>query len=373
MLDKIVLITLFAFSLGSLGQVFRISGANLYLFDIVILGANLYLFLFFLKKKKFYLNSPLILFVFFSIFSLIVTIFQTQNYLLNERLVVLSFWVRFNLYFIFSYFIYNLLVFKYLNWVEINQILIRNFYFLLMLNLIQYFLIRDISFMETYGFDPHTSRLTGFFLDPNFMGFYLVIYIFLNEFYLKSKFISFLSIWTLVLTDSRSALLSLFLFLILYAFKNLKKSILFIFFLGILFVSSNLLSRFEHLSVSNDSSALRIESWKNALYIYQNSPYFGVGFNNYRNYLIAHNLVTPANYFSNSSSYSDSSLLSVLVFTGLFGLLIYLSFLLSFVKNYTNFVLIALILFNSLIINSLFFPSLAVLIFITLNLGLLKD
>jgi len=41
MLDKLIFFTITAFTLGSLGQVFRISGFNLYLFDLAVLGANL--------------------------------------------------------------------------------------------------------------------------------------------------------------------------------------------------------------------------------------------------------------------------------------------------------------------------------------------
>ncbi len=368
MLDKILFFTIAAFTLGSLGQIFRISSANLYLFDILVFGANLYLLLFFLKKKKFYINSPLILFSFFSIFSLIVTLFQISGFLLSEKFSVLSFWVRFNLYFWFGIFVFNLLKYKFLGVGSLKRIFINNFYLLTILNFIQYFFILDISFMESFGFDPHTQRLTGFFLDPNFIGFYLVLYIFLNETYLRTKFISYISIFMLFLTESRSAFLTLALFLILYLFKNFKSSAILIMFSFLLFLFSNLNSRIEHISASNDSSNLRIESWLNALRIYESSPYFGVGFNNYRNYLIGLNIVSPEGYFLNSSNYSDSSLLSVLVFCGALGTLIFMSVYVSYIKNYSSLIFLAIIFFNSFIINSLFFPPTALMIFLILNL-----
>jgi len=368
MLNKTIFFTIAAFSLGSLGQLFRVSGVNLYLFDIAVLGANLVLLLFLLKKKKFYINSPLIFFLFFSVFTLVVTLFQTSNFLPQERLYVLSFWLRFNLYFGFGYLVFTLIKFGFLTSSNFKKILAFNFYLVTLLNIIQYMGLRDLSFMEMYGFDPHTQRLAGFFLDPNFMGFYLVLYLWINEFYLKNRYLSYISILLLFLTDSRSAFLTLALFLILYLVKNYKKALLLSFFAFLLFFSSNLVYRFNHLSSANDSASLRITSWSNALQIYYQASYFGIGFNNYRNYLIAFNIVAPENYYLNSSNYSDSSLLSVLVFGGVVGLILLVAVYLSYLKNYAKFTLLALIFFNSLIINSLFFPPLAVLIFLALNL-----
>lgn len=368
MLDKILFFTIAAFTLGSLGQIFRISSANLYLFDILVFGANLYLLLFFLKKKKFYINSPLILFSFFSLFTFITTLFQTIGFLFSEILYVLSFWVRFNMYFLFGIFVFNLIKYQFLPRETFKKILLNNFYLLTLLNLIQYLFILDISFMESFGFDPHTQRLTGFFLDPNFMGFYLILYLFLNEILLKKKYVSFILISMIFLTDSRSAFLTLILFLILYSFKHFKSAVLLFLFSAVLFIFSNLNSRLEHLSAPNDSSSLRIESWVNAIKIYEASPYFGIGFNNYRNYLIGLNITSPENYFLNSGNYSDSSLLSVLTFSGALGLLIFISFYFSYLKNFNYFILLGIIFFNSLVINSMFFPPTAFLIFIMLNL-----
>lgn len=372
MLNKLIFLVLAAFSLGSLGQIIRISGMNLYLFDLVVSGANLYLLLFFLKKKKFYINSPFIFFNLFLVFSFFVTFFITQGFDLYDRFYVFSFLIRFVFYFYFAYFVFNLIKYGFVSLIEIQNVLNLNFYLVIFLNIVQYFLIRDISFMESYGFDPHTQRLTGFFLDPNFIGFYLVIYLYLNEFYLKSKYFSYISIIMIFLTESRSAFFSLLLFLFLYLFYNYKKSLV-LFIVALILVSfSNLITRIEHFSASNDSSSLRIESWQNALYIHDFSPYFGAGFNSYRNFLISLNIVGPKDYYLNSSNYSDSSLLSVLVFGGWFGFITFAVFLLSFLKNYLNLTLLSLVLFNSLIINSLFYPPLAILIFLVLNLNLIK-
>ena len=372
MLDKIFFFVLASFTIGSLGQIFRVGGFNLYLYDLVMLGANLYFFLFFLKKKKFYINSPLILFSFFSAFSLTVTLFSLQGYGFSESLMVLSFWLRFNLIFILSFFIFNLLKFNFLSLESFKNNLIYNFYLLTFLNLIQYLFLKDISFMNIYGFDPHTTRLTGFFLDPNFMGFYLISYLFSNEFFLKNKYLSYISIVSLFLTNSRSALLTLLIFLIFYIFKNFKKSLILFCISIFLFLITDMTSRLGHLSASNDSSSLRITSWENAISIYNSSSFWGIGFSNYRNYLIGLNLVGPEFYYTNSSNYSDSSLLSVLAFSGIFGTFIFLCFLLSYTKNYLNMVLLTLVFFNSFIINSLFYPVTAFLIFMFLNFNLYR-
>jgi len=369
MLDSLVLVTLSAFTLGSLGQVFRISGVNLYLFDIVVLGANLYLLLFLLKKKKFYINSHLIFFLFFSLFSLLVTTFQIYDFIVTDQLYVLSFWIRFNCYFIFSYFVFLLIKYNLVLVSSLKKILTQNFYFLTLLNIIQYFFLRDISFMEQYGFDPHTQRLAGFFLDPNFMGFYLVLYLYLNEYFLKNKYLSYISVLMIFLTESRTALILLLIFLVTYLYRNFKKSLILAFISVFIFSLSSISTRIEHLSAPNDSSALRIDSWKNAYAIYEHSPYFGIGFNNYRNYLIYLNITSPENYYLNSSNYSDSSILTILTFGGIFGFFLFLVYLFSYSKSYQNLVFIIIILVGSFIVNGLFFPPLAMLIFLILNLN----
>jgi len=215
MLGKVLFLTLTTFTSGSLGQIFRVSGLNLYLYDIAILGANLYFCLYLVKKKKFYINSPLIFFIFFSVFSFVVTIFNVKNFLFFDQIYALSFWLRFNMYFLFSYFVFNLIKFDYISFSSLKNILKINFYFFLFLNLIQYFVLRDVSYMEQFGFDPHNQRLVGFFLDPNFTGFYSVIYLFLSEYVIKDRKLSFLSIGIVFLTESRSSfLLVCFLLLI---------------------------------------------------------------------------------------------------------------------------------------------------------------
>ncbi len=187
MLKFLIWITTIAFTLGSLGQVLRFSGTNLYLFDLVIIVSNIYLLGFLIKKQKFYINKTFFIFLFFSIFTLIITFFRVQGFLLFEQLFTLSFWLRFNLYFIFGYLIFNLIRYKYFEFEVLKVVLTYNLYILIFLNFVQFYFLRDISFMSEYGFDPHTQRLTGFFLDPNFMGFYLILFLYLNEFYLKKK------------------------------------------------------------------------------------------------------------------------------------------------------------------------------------------
>jgi hypothetical protein len=368
MLDKLILLTIVSFSLGSLGQIFRNAGINLYLFDIFVFGANLYLFFFLIKKKKFFINLSFLLFTFFSLLSLVISLFQTFDYFFIEKLHVLSFWIRFNLYFGFAYFVFNLLKFKFLSKESLYRVLSLNFYLVIVLNFLQYFFIRDISFMADFGFDPHVSRLTGFFLDPNFLGFYLVLYFYLNEKFLKNKYFSYLSILMVILTESRSAFFTLLILLIFNFFQSVKKTIIFIIFTLLLFLFSNLSYRIEHLNASNDSSSSRISSWVDALEVHQVSPYFGIGFNNYRNYLIGYNIVPPEGFFLNSSNYSDSSILSVLAFSGFLGAIVFLTFYLSYLNKIQVLGFLITIFFNSLIINSLFFPATALLIFLILNL-----
>jgi hypothetical protein len=174
----------------------------------------------------------------------------------------------------------------------------------------------------------------------------------------------------LLLTESRSAFLTFLVALVFLIFKS-PKYFIYLALITLFSFGTPFVSRIELSRASNDSSNLRIESWKNAFQIYYLSDDFGVGFNNYRNMAKYYNVVPPEAYYSNSSSSSDSSLLSVLVMVGGIGLLLFVSYLFSFgFKVSENLIFLAVILFNSLFINSLFFPSVCVLILLLLNFNL---
>lgn len=370
MLRNLIVVALSLFTLANLTSISRVGGYNFYLYDFYLLILNLAVFVWCLKKGIPRINLNLILLVLFLFWSIVVTVSNVSFYAFNDQFLVLSYLFRFGNYSFFGFLIYSLLKSKILSTYDFQHILRVNFYLLVILNVLQYFIFRDISSLSIYGFDPHQTRLTGTFLDPNYMGIYLILYFIISENFLKSRFISYSSFLMLLLTESRSAFLTFLVALVFLIFKSPKYFIYLALIISFSFGTS-FVNRIELSKASNDSSNLRIESWKNAVQLYSFSPEFGVGFNNYRNMTKYFNLSTPEMYYANSSNSSDSSLLSVLAMVGGLGLFLFVSYLFSFgYKVFENLIFLGVILFNSLFINSLFFPSICVLVILILNFNL---
>lgn len=310
------------------------------------------------------------MFAFFILLSFGSTIFRIYFYDLSDIFIVLAYLFRFINYVMFGFLIYNAIKSKILPSLDIHKILKNNFYLLTTLNIVQYLFFRDISSLAVFGFDPHQTRLTGTFLDPNFMGIFLVLYFIYSEIVKNSKFISISSFVMILLTESRSAILTLGIVLVFLVFKNIKYSFYFLIIMGFTFFTP-FFARVELSKASNDSSNLRIESWKNGINLWQFSPEFGVGFNNYKNMSKYFNLLSPEQFSSNSANSSDSSLISVLAMTGILGLVAFCLFLLSFLSSKSFYFLVAIFI-NSLFINSLFFPAVCVYLFLWLNITRLQ-
>jgi O-antigen ligase len=214
------------------------------------------------------------------------------------------------------------------------------------LGVVQFYLIPDISQWSTEGgWDPHIGRLLGTWLDPNFMagflGFFLPLVI--AKWYTskkkKEKFLLTLLVivtcGALFLTFSRSGYLAsavgLFVF---FVFKDPK-----VILLGILLIAIGIgtneraQKRIAELSgtvaaiVLNETdevdptASLRIQSWSRSLELWKKYPVQGIGYNTYR-YRAAQEGIVDENYFSAGGS--DSSFLTVLVTTGILGLLVFL-------------------------------------------------
>ncbi len=214
------------------------------------------------------------------------------------------------------------------------------------LGIVQFYVVPDISKWSTEGgWDPHTGRLLGTWLDPNFMagflGFFLPLVI--AKWYesenKKERFflliLGILACGALFLTFSRSGYLASALGLfVFFAFKDPR-----VILLGILLVAIGIgtneraQQRITELSgtvtaiVFNDTdeidptASLRIESWRKSLELWKKYPIQGIGYNTYR-YRAAQEGIVDENFFSSGGS--DSSFLTVLVTTGLLGLAVFL-------------------------------------------------
>lgn len=267
----------------------------------------------------------------------------------------------------------------------------------------------DFRFMAEIGWDPHIGRLLSTWFDPNFLGGFFAFILALlggvfaiwiqknKKFFLKIFSQNFLPILlaglagilflALLLTFSRSALLAcgipLFLLGVFY-FRTLL--VLGIIGISILLPFSpraveritdgvdsmvSIVQDEQKIFLPDPSSRLRIVNFAEGIDLAQKNFWTGVGFNTIRE----HRKINI-----HSSGGFDSSLLTVLVTTGIFGLISFLYLFFSLAKiSFQNFFYssdilhkgISLgffcsifgVLAQSFFINSLFFPFLMLFFF----------
>ncbi len=270
------------------------------------------------------------------------------------------------------------------------------------LGFLQFYLLPDISMYSTEGgWDPHTGRLLGTWMDPNFVAGFLgfMAPLALGKWYgsksRKEKFwlgiliLAFL--FALFLTFSRSGYLAagmgLFLF---FAFRDPKVILIggIIAAVGIVTneraqkrvtelagtVSAIVLRNTDEI---DPTASLRLESWQKSFELFKKYPVLGIGYNTYR-YRAAEEGIVDESYFSSGGS--DSSLLTVLVTTGVVGFVVFLWFWVGiwlegmwryFKARRKNTIFLGFasgvlaILVHSFFVNSLLFPLILLPILVT--------
>ena len=229
----------------------------------------------------------------------------------------------------------------------------------IVLGYLQFYVYPDISKFSTVGgFDPHIGRLLGTWMDPNFLGGLLAFFLplMLGFWYQttnkKIKYwlgaLILLCIYALFLTFSRSAYLAgvggMGLF---FLFRDPK-----IILMGVLLTTIGLATneraqkRVGELAgtmasvVLRDTdevdatAKLRVQSWQRSFGLWQKYPALGIGYNTYR-FRGAVEGVVDEKFFSAGGS--DSTLLTVLVTTGIFGLLAFMWFYLDlWIRNFVR-------------------------------------
>ena len=217
-----------------------------------------------------------------------------------------------------------------------------------LLGFFQFYFLPDISTFSTEGgWDPHTGRLLGTWMDPNFVAGFLgfMMPVALGKWYdsssKKERFwlgvLILLFFGALFLTFSRSGYLAAGMGLGLFFLLRDPKVI----FIGIIVAWVGIVSneraqkRLNELAGTvsaivmrntdeiDPTASLRLESWRKSFELFQKYPVFGIGFNTYR-YRAAEEGIVDESYFSSGGS--DSSLLTVLVTTGVMGVIVYLWF-----------------------------------------------
>ena len=355
-LKVLLYVLVFSQTLGNFGSIFRSLGINFYIYDLVSILGLFFLIIFSIKNGWFRVSLPFLIIQSLYGVLVIVSLFSYQNLGFSETIKSLLYLLRFGVYFYLLYFVYLTISSNAVSFDFLKKIFWNNYIFLLFLVLIQWIFLRDLGEYQKYGYDPHFSRVVGPFMDPNFLGFYLVIYLILNARFISSNFILFSSSFLIFLTQSRSALICYFIFMVFWLLyqKNLKYLIVLILMvIGI--YGSPIISRIEHSSRANDSVNLRFESYENGLNLIEFSDYLGIGVNNYKIYQRSFSMNFDD---TNSSNFNDSSWISIIVLGGVVSALLLFGFLLSLNFSVVGFAILTVTLINTNIINSLFYPPL---------------
>jgi len=236
------------------------------------------------------------------------------------------------------------------------------------LGLVQYGLYPNLRNLQYLGWDPHLSRLFGTFLDPQFTGIILVltlILLFSNRKGLglkKAIYIGIVEI-ALVLTFSRSSYLAFMLGMgILALGRKMSKAKL-----GIgIFVAVLLIILLKPAGIAGDLLRVdtvdsRIDSWLSAVEVWKSSPVLGVGLNMYRYVQDFKGPSISASrlaFDNNAGAGVDNSFLFVLATTGVVGLVAYLIYWGSLLKNVSieGLAVTSALLTHGLFNNTLFYP-----------------
>ena len=271
---------------------------------------------------------------------------------------------------------------------KLEAILILDGLIIVIEGIMQFFLYPSLRNLYYLGWDEHLYRLFSVFLDPNFTGVFLILFIVLlipkarKNLRFGSLAIS-LSIAALVLTYSRAALLSFSLVAFLFLFLNKRKYIpIFILIIGAVILLQLNTVRSEGTNLFRTTSTFaRLGSSSLAVSVIKDYPIFGVGFNTYR--YVSDRYIKSSQKNENSLpshglSAPDNSFLFVLATTGIFGFAAYLIFWRSVIVKYLRnlkspssqvIILSIVVLFvSSFFVNALFYTPILLWFFSVLGI-----
>lgn len=243
------------------------------------------------------------------------------------------------------------------------------------------------------GWDEHLYRMFSTFLDPNFLGLFLSVFIlfllflfFTSTMKFKKVLYAAVGIFSLValfLTYSRTALLALCVGTFLFFFIKGNRKLLFL-LLGFIVVASMVLfvttgKRSEGTNLFRTvSSEARLSNMKDAFAIWQDNVVFGVGFNAYRYAQHRHGIYSNDWEVGHGGAGADNSFLFILSTTGIVGLGAYLYFLythIRLIRGNKNPLYVAVgistigaLSVGSFFVNGLFYPPLMVWLWLVLGI-----
>lgn len=243
-----------------------------------------------------------------------------------------------------------------------------------LLGLIQLVLYPSLRNLWYLGWDPHYYRLFSTFLDPNFAGVGIVLTLFvgLTDAKLFPRrvlwFTQFMNLLALYLTYSRSSYLAFATGVVVWIILKKEWKLL----VGLVFFGLVLLLPTpggDTLKLTRLASTVsRVENWQASMIRFSEAPVFGHGFNTLRFRPIFDAPPIMPGVVSKAAAGVDSSVLFLLITTGVVGFLLYAWLLYRMTRISKEFVVIlAALLVHSVFVNSLVYPW--VLLFVWIYLG----
>ncbi len=325
--------------LGELGRI-TLAGQEILLFDLAVLAVGMLglLRLWWLAKpiELGRLGIPFLLFLLVALLSLLMG-YPEISWL--QKGVSALYWIRLGSYFLLYLVVRNSPVPlpAFLRATMLTAALLA------ILGFIQLIILPDFTAFSVLGWDPHQGRLLSTWFDPNFLGgfFAFVLLLILGQLYtpMRAKMdrilpwsVALLLLLAIYFTFSRSAYLMLFVGLLVLGIVRSPRLLLtggvaLVLLVGL---NSRAQERVEDLAQSvlalgtnsydyslDETSKLRVISWQQAIGIFEQSPWLGVGYNTLRYVKLNEGMILDEDIHSGSGS--DSSFLTLLATTGVAG------------------------------------------------------
>ncbi len=352
-------LTALLFSLGQLGRISLFGQqVNFYLYEAALIISIFFLFLKYRFQpindgwKKF---RPIFIFLSVLFTSLLVGLTKFTQF---ENLVGSLYLGRLCLYFIYFFYLhYHALKNKSFSKVIKNGVFIIAILTIIS-TLIQYFLYPDLRNLFYQGWDPHLYRTFGVFFDTSISA--AIFGIFLLA--VNQPFLKIIYLLLVALSFSRSIYLGLTITLI-YLFiqqKQVKKIIIFlVIFIALIFVIPKPSGEGVNLGRLYSISSRSVD-YIEGINLWKNKPFIGYGYNRIRYVKNSGSLHSGAGY--------SSSFLTILVSSGIFGLISFASVLWS-LRKLNKFAPVILIFVSiiSLFDNVILHPFILFLLFVNLS------
>lgn len=345
-------LTAFLFSLGQLGRVsFFNQQINFYLYEVILLVTLFFLFLKYKLnpiKNAWKKHKSIFLFLFILLLSLLINL---QSFSLFQNVVGFLYFFRLVLYLLYFFYLSH------------HPFPIKKGLFLIAVitvfsTLIQYFFYPDLRNLFYQGWDPHLYRTFGVFFDTSISAaIFGIFFLTINQPVIKMIYLILTA-----LSFSRSTYLGLSLSLI-FLFTNKKQFnkifLFFVFFAGLVFFIPKPSGEGVNLKRLYSITS-RIEDYQAGFNFWKNKPLIGYGYNRIR-YIKNNNSVHSGAAFS-------SSFLTVLVSSGILGLLSFIYVLWSLRgSNKIAPILLIFLSIVSLFDNVLLHPFILFLLFTNLS------